>query len=87
MNDGPDGNLEDEVRTIAPALVAAFSMVPPPGFLNWIEPEFHQRIVLLVGAQNDMAAASAISAGRASSRNILLSPKRDATASAVPRLD
>ena len=87
MNDGTDGDVQNEIRSVASAFVAALSLVPALGFLDRFEPKLQKRIVLFVGAQNHMAAASAVSAGRAASWNVLLPPKRDATAPAVPRQD
>ena len=83
----PTGTSRDKILTAVAGLVAALSMPATPRLVYRLEPELHQRIVLLVGAQNHMPAAPAVSTRRAAPRNKPFPPKRDAAAPAAPRLD
>jgi hypothetical protein len=53
-------------------------------FIFGVIAEVHERVVTLARFHDDVAAASAIAAGRTSARNKLLAPERDAPIAAVP---
>ena len=85
VNDGSHRNRNIDGRPVAPRAVAAFAMPPALGRVFGIETEMQQRVVMLAGDQDDVAAAPAIAAAGTSAWDVLLAAKRQAAVAAVAR--
>ena len=62
-------------------------MPSPLGFVFRVEAEVNQGIVALARLHDDIAATSAVSAGRAAAGHKLFPPEGNTPIAAVPRLD
>ena len=74
-------------RAIASRALAAFAMASALGLVFRIEAEMQQGIVMRTRDKNNVPAATAIAAARASARDKLLAPEREAAVAPVPRFD
>src|SRR6185369_3497120 len=73
-----DRHLQDDVFALRASAVRTLTVTSALCLVLWIESEVHQRIVLLAGFHNDVATASAITAGRTSARHKFLAPESHA---------
>src|SRR5581483_4791343 len=84
VNDGADGNFEDDVRAFAAGAIRAFAVASALGVVFGVEAEVDERVVALAGFHDDVAAASAVSAAGASAGHEFLATKRHTAVAAVP---
>ena len=87
IDDGADGNFQDDVLALAAGLVGAFAVTSALGLVFGIEAEVNQRVVALAGFHDDVAAMTAVAAGRSSARHELLAAKGHAAIAAVAGFD
>ena len=68
-------------------MIAAFAVTSALGFVFGIEAEVKQRVVVLAGDHDHVAAVAAVAAAGAAARNELLAPERKAAVAAVAGFD
>src|SRR5215469_1998390 len=86
IENGPNRDLEHYVFTISAGPVGSFAVRAASTFIFGIEAEVYQRVVALAGFHDDVAAASAITAGRSSTRDKLLAAESDNPVAAIAGL-
>src|SRR5438270_8280286 len=65
INNGPDRDFQDDAFTVTTSAVGAFAVASTLAFVFRVKAEMHQRVMALAGFHHNVAAAAAISAGRA----------------------
>jgi hypothetical protein len=85
-HDRAHGDIEDHVIAGFAGALRAFAVAPAIRAEEAIEAVAQQSVLMLGGDEPDAAAISAVAAGRAAARNILLAAERDAAVSAVAGL-
>src|SRR5262245_20144404 len=83
IDNGADGDLDFEIRSVMAAPVAAFAMTPALGAKDVIVSKLQQCIFVRICDEINVAAIAAISTTRAATRNELLATKGDAAVSAI----
>src|SRR5664279_5376952 len=86
INDGSDGNLQDDAFALAARLVGALAMASALAFVFGIEAEVHERVVAFARFHHHVATMAAIAARGTASRHELLPPEGHAAVAAVARL-
>jgi hypothetical protein len=86
VDNSADGNFQDDIFAIAAGTIGAFAVTASLCLMFGIETEVNQRIVALAGFENDVATATAITAGRSSARHKFLASKGHTAIPAVARL-
>src|SRR5580704_3165111 len=86
-NRRPNRHLENGRLTVAPSAVRAFAMAAALRLVLRVIAKMDQRVVLLAGLHDHIAATAAIATRRTPARNKLLTPKRDATVAAIAGFD
>jgi len=87
INNGPDGDFQDDAFAIAAGAVGAFTVASALAFVFRIEAEMDERIMAFAGFHNDVAAAAAVAAGGTAARNKLLPAKGHASVATVAGLN
>ncbi len=80
---GADRHLEHDVLALAAGTVGAFAMPAALGLVLRVVPEVNQGVVPLARLHNDVAAATAVAAGRAALGNELFPAEGHAAITAV----
>ena len=83
VNDGSNGDLEDDAFAFATGFVRAFAMASLLRFIFGIKTEVHQSIVALARFHHYVAAVTAIAARRTAARHELLPPEGHAAIAAI----
>src|SRR6185312_6156515 len=86
VKNGADGNFKEDVGTLFTGAIGAFAVASTLRRVFRIEAEVYQRVVTLAGFHDDVAAAAAVTARRASARDVLLAPEGEASVAAVAGL-
>jgi hypothetical protein len=79
-------DFQNRIHAFPATAVGAFAMASALGFVFRIEAKVNQRIVPFARFHDDIATASAITAGGAAAGNKLLSPEGNTPVAAIPRL-
>ena len=87
VDDGADGDFQDDVDAFAAGFVGAFAVASALGFVFGIEAEVDERVVALAGFHDDVAALAAVAAGRAAAGDELLAAEGQAAVAAVAGFD
>ena len=83
VNDGSDGDFEQNVFALAPGFIRAFAVASALSLVFGIEAEMNQRVVSLARFHDDVAALTTIAARGASTRNKLLPSESETAVTAV----
>ena len=86
IDNGPDGDFQDDAFAIAAGAVGAFAVASALAFVFRVKAEMDERIMALAGFHHNVAAAAAVAAGRAAARNKLLPAKGHASVATVAGL-
>src|SRR5579859_882077 len=87
VDGGADRDLDRNRFTIAAGAVGALAMTAALGLVLRVEAEMNQRVVLLAGLHDDVAAASAVATRRAASGNKLFAAEGNAAVAAIAGFD
>src|SRR4030095_15129476 len=78
-------NGQHDIDSFSPGAVRTFAVVATLGFVFGIESKVDQRVVLLAGFHDYVAAPAAVAAGADPARNALLPAERHAAVATVAR--
>src|SRR5262249_21733846 len=84
VNNSADRHFEDDALAVAASAVGAFSMASALGGVFGIEAKVDQRVMAFAGFHDHVATASAVAAGRATTRDKLLPAEGHAAIAAAP---
>ena len=87
VNDGSDGRGDVDRCAFAALAIAAFAVTAALGFMFGIEAEMQQRVVVLAGDQDHVAAVAAVAAAGTAAGNEFLAPERKTAVAAVAGFD
>src|SRR6201997_1302730 len=87
VDDGADGDFQDDVGTFATGFVGALAVASALGLVFGIEAEMHERVVALAGFHDDIAAFASVATGGASSGDEFLAAERQAARATVACFD
>ena len=87
VDDGADGDFQDNVGSFAPGFVGAFAVASALGLVFGIEAEMHERVVTLAGFHDDVAAFASVATGGASSGDEFLAAEGQAAVATVACFD
>src|SRR6266568_5840407 len=86
VNDGSNGDFEQNVFALAPGFIRAFAVPSTLSFVFGIEAEMNQRVVSLARFHDDVATLAAVATRGSPARNKLLPSKGKAAVAAVSSL-
>ena len=87
VDDGADGDFQDDVGAFATGFVGAFAVASALGLVFRIEAEMDERVVALAGFHDDVATFTSVATGGASSGDEFLAAEGQAAVATVACFD